>query len=109
MVAKVQKLSIALPREMVADIRKAVDSGRYATTSEVIREAVRAWKGREQEIPIRVRVPETREEFRKSLLESIAQADRGEVKPAKEVFDRLEAKYAAMAAAEQKTGRRRRG
>jgi antitoxin ParD1/3/4 len=95
MVAKVQKISIALPKEMVADIRQAVDSGRYATTSEVVRQAVREWTQREQEIPKRVRVPATREEFRRTLAESIAQADRGEVKPAKEVFDRLEAKYAA--------------
>ena len=39
----VEKLSIALTPEMAALVRKAVESGEYASSSEVIREALREW------------------------------------------------------------------
>jgi antitoxin ParD1/3/4 len=42
--ATVEKISIALPPEMVATVRDAVDSGEYASASEVIHEALRDWK-----------------------------------------------------------------
>jgi len=106
MANKVQKLSIALPKEMVKDIKSAVASGRYATTSEVIREAVRDWRDKPRELPERVRVPKTKEEFRRRIQEAIDSLDRGEGIPAEKVFARLEAKYAAMAKAQQsKKGR----
>ncbi len=38
---KVQKISIVLPMERLDEIRYAVDSGQYASASEVEREAVR--------------------------------------------------------------------
>jgi antitoxin ParD1/3/4 len=40
----VQKVSIALTSEQLDALKDAVDSGEYATTSEVIREAVRDWQ-----------------------------------------------------------------
>ena len=40
----VEKISIALPIEMVATLRSVVESGEYASASEVIREALRNWK-----------------------------------------------------------------
>jgi antitoxin ParD1/3/4 len=43
-VATVEKLSIALTPEFAADIRQAIATGEYASTSEVIRDALRAWK-----------------------------------------------------------------
>jgi len=39
-----EKLSIALTPELTADIRQAIATGEYASTSEVIRDALRAWK-----------------------------------------------------------------
>jgi antitoxin ParD1/3/4 len=42
--AKVEKLSIALTPEMAAEVRDAVNSGQYASSSEVIREALREWR-----------------------------------------------------------------
>jgi antitoxin ParD1/3/4 len=39
----VEKISIALPPEMVAGIREAVENGEYASSSEVVREALRDW------------------------------------------------------------------
>lgn len=42
--AHVEKLSIALTPEMAAVVRQCVESGEYASSSEVIREALRDWK-----------------------------------------------------------------
>ena len=44
MAAKVEKLSISLPLDMVAGVRQAVETGEYASASEVVREALREWK-----------------------------------------------------------------
>src|ERR1700730_14958444 len=41
--ARVEKISVALPPEMVGAVRDAVVSGEYASTSEVIRDALRDW------------------------------------------------------------------
>jgi antitoxin ParD1/3/4 len=40
----IEKVSIALTGEQVAAVRAAVAAGEYATTSEVIREALRDWQ-----------------------------------------------------------------
>ena len=42
--ANVEKLSISLTPELGAVVRQAVETGDYATESEVIREALRDWK-----------------------------------------------------------------
>jgi len=42
--ADIQKVSVALTGEQVATLKAAVDSGEYATTSEIIREAIRDWQ-----------------------------------------------------------------
>ncbi len=44
--SQVSKISIALTSEMAALVSQAVESGEYATGSEVIREALREWKQR---------------------------------------------------------------
>jgi antitoxin ParD1/3/4 len=44
--ANVEKISIALPTDMATLVRKAVETGDYASSSEVIREALREWKAR---------------------------------------------------------------
>lgn len=41
---EVEKISIALTSEQAALVRHAVQSGEYASNSEVIREALREWK-----------------------------------------------------------------
>ena len=46
--ASIEKISVALPTDMLELVRKAVKAGDYATTSEVIREALREWKARRQ-------------------------------------------------------------
>ncbi len=42
--AEIERLTITLPAEMAALVRGAVDEGNYASSSEVIREALRDWK-----------------------------------------------------------------
>ena len=44
--AEIERLSIALPAPMADAVRRAVDAGEYASTSEVIRDALRLWESR---------------------------------------------------------------
>ena len=41
---EIRKISIALTEELALDVEQAVASGDYASTSEVIRDALRRWK-----------------------------------------------------------------
>ena len=84
----VEKISIALPPDMVKLVRDAVESGEYASSSEVIREALRAWKFR--------RKVETLEadELREILREG---AESGIGIDADMVFARLRSKYGKIA------------
>ena len=100
--AKVRKISISLPKDMVDDIRYAVDSGRYATASEVVREAVREWKGKPRELPERVRVPKTKAEFRRRIQAAIDSLDRGEGIPAEQVYEKMLARIKAVGEAKKK-------
>jgi len=45
---KLERITIALPEELAARLRAAVENGEYATESEVISEALRGW-GDEQD------------------------------------------------------------
>ncbi len=40
----IQKISIALTAEQVRSLKTAVETGEYATTSEIVREALREWQ-----------------------------------------------------------------
>ena len=40
----IRKVSVALTGEQVAALKAAVDTGEYATTSEIVREAIRDWR-----------------------------------------------------------------
>ena len=46
--AAIERLTITLPAEMAGLVKGAVDEGDYASTSEVIREALRDWKLRRE-------------------------------------------------------------
>lgn len=41
--ANVEKVSVALTANLLAEVRQAVSSGEYASSSEVLREALRDW------------------------------------------------------------------
>jgi antitoxin ParD1/3/4 len=42
--SEIERLTITLPTEMAAVVKSAVEDGDYASTSEVIRAALRDWK-----------------------------------------------------------------
>jgi antitoxin ParD1/3/4 len=42
--ADIQKVSVALTSEQLAALKAAVEAGEYATTSEIVREAIRDWQ-----------------------------------------------------------------
>lgn len=42
--AEIERLTITLPSEMAATVKSAVEGGDYASSSEVVREALRDWK-----------------------------------------------------------------
>jgi len=99
--SNVEKLSITLSKDMAESVREAVESGDYATTSEVIRDALRGWRLRRITVD-----PSDSGTIRKLVEEGMRSADRGRLKPATEVFDRLERKYRAMARARKPKARR---
>ncbi len=94
--SNVEKLSITLSKDMVEAIRDAVDSGDYATTSEVIRDALRGWRYRRITVD-----PSDSDTIRRLVEEGIAS---GPSVDADIVFDRLERKYAALAASGARRG-----
>ena len=86
-----EKISIALPAEMVHMIRKAVATGEYASSSEVIRDALRDWTYKRN---LRQQgVNELRDLWQE------ARADETPGVSADDVLDRLERKYQAIAEA----------
>jgi antitoxin ParD1/3/4 len=86
--ASVEKISIALPPEMVALLRQAVDMGEYASSSEVVRDALRDWTQKRQ---LRQQgVEELRQVWQQAI------EDRTPGVPVEDVLDRLERKYQAM-------------
>jgi antitoxin ParD1/3/4 len=85
----VEKISIALPPEMVAVVREAVETGEYASSSEVVRDALRDWT---QKRSLR---QHGLEQLRQVWREAIE--DRTPGLSPDEVLDRLERKYQSLA------------
>lgn len=85
----VEKISIALPPEMVTQLRQAVDTGEYASSSEVVRDALRDWRHKRQ--LQQNGIGELRQ------LWQAARADKSPGLAPDEVLDGLERKYQAMA------------
>ncbi len=85
----VEKVSIALPPEMVSLVRAAVEAGEYSSSSEVVREALRDWS----------RQRALREKGLEVLRRVWQQAlrDRSPGVSPHGVFGRLERKYRAIA------------
>lgn len=42
--AEIERMTITLPHEMAAVVKSAVEGGDYASSSEVVREALRDWR-----------------------------------------------------------------
>ena len=82
--AKVEKLSVALTSDMVAEVRAAVDGGDYGSVSEVVRDALRDWRLRRK-----LETLET-QELRRLVQEGI---DSGPGLEADTVFARLRVRF----------------
>jgi antitoxin ParD1/3/4 len=84
----IERMTITMPAEMAATLRQTVAGGEYASTSEVVREALREWT--------RARDIERRD--LEALREAIqAGLNSGPGIPAEEVFAELRARYANKA------------
>ncbi len=80
-------ISADLGKQLETYIKQLVDTGRYGSKSEVLREGVRLIQDRETRLAA----------LDASIMRGIGDVDAGQTKPVGEVFDRLEAKYRAMA------------
>lgn len=85
----VEKISIALPPEMVAQVRQAVETGEYASSSEVVRDALRDWTRKRQ--LQQNGIAELRELWQHARMDKTPGVSAGKV------LDRLERKYQALA------------
>jgi antitoxin ParD1/3/4 len=80
-------ISAELGPQLESFVSKLVETGRYNSKSEVVREGIRLIQDREARLAA----------LDVSIARGLADADAGRTKAADEVFDRLEAKYRAMA------------
>lgn len=88
--ATAEKISIALPIEMVAIVRGPVATGEYSSSSEVIRDALRDWSHKRSQ-----RQQKGIAEMRQLWQEASSEKSAGV--PAQPVLDRLARKYKAIA------------
>ena len=79
-------ISADLGRQLESFVAELVDTGRYNSKSEVLREGVRLIHERETRLAA----------LDASIGRGVADADAGRTKPAQDVFDRLESKYRDM-------------
>jgi antitoxin ParD1/3/4 len=84
---QIERMTVALPVEMAAIIKNAVETGDYASSSEVFRDAIRDWKIKRQLQQHEV------EQMKLKVSQGLADLAAGRTKPADDVFSRLEAKY----------------
>jgi antitoxin ParD1/3/4 len=84
---QIERMTVALPVEMAAIIKNAVEMGDYASSSEVFRDAIRDWKIKRQLQQHEV------EQMKLKVAQGLSDLAAGRTKPADDVFARLEAKY----------------
>ena len=87
---KLERITVTMPEEMAAKLRAAVEAGEYATTSEIVRETVRAWVSERD-----------RDEADNAAMRAILDKARASGRvPAEEVFARVRERVARVAAEE---------
>lgn len=80
-------ISAELGKQLEIYVQQLVETGRYGSKSEVLREGVRLVQDREARLAA----------LDASIARGLADADAGRTKPAGEVFDRLADKYREVA------------
>ncbi len=85
---KLERITVTMPEEMAAKLRAAVDAGEYATTSEVVREALRDWADEQ----------EGRQAASARIRRMVDEARAGPSYPAEEVFAEVRKLVAEQAA-----------
>ena len=85
----IERITISLPAEMVAEIKAAVAAGEFTTTSEAVRDALRRWHRARTVIAL------GDEELRRLVADG---RDSGEPVDGEAALRHLRAKYAAMSA-----------
>ena len=81
--AKLERITVTMPEEMAAKMRAAVEAGEYATTSEIVREALRDWSDYQ----------ERRQAAREKLRGLIREGEESEALDGETVLAELRAKY----------------
>ncbi|MFT3757183.1 MAG: type II toxin-antitoxin system ParD family antitoxin [Pseudoxanthomonas sp.] len=84
-------ISAELGKPLEQFVAELVTAGRYGSKSEVLREGVRLIQEREARLAV----------LDAAIARGLADADAGRTMSAEEVFDRLEARYSAMAKARE--------
>lgn len=79
-------ISADLGTQLESFVAKLVETGRYNSKSEVLREGIRLIQEREARLAV----------LDQALAKGLADAEAGRINPAGDVFARLEAKYQAM-------------
>jgi antitoxin ParD1/3/4 len=85
---KLEKITISLPAEMLAEIRAAVEAGEFTNTSEAVRDALRRWRRSRAVLAL------GDEELRRLVADA---RDSGVPVDGEAALERLRAKYAARA------------
>ncbi|WCT74276.1 type II toxin-antitoxin system ParD family antitoxin [Sphingomonas naphthae] len=83
--ANVERITVTVSTDMAATLRHTVEDGEYATTSEIVREALREW-ARKRDNELR-----DLEVLRAAIKEGL---DSGSGIPAEDVFAELRARFA---------------
>jgi antitoxin ParD1/3/4 len=79
---KLERITVTLPEKMAAGLRDRVAAGDYATTSEIVRDALRGWCDKQ----------DRRRAAAESLSQLIAEGEQGPFRDGDEFFDALESR-----------------
>ncbi len=90
-------MNVSVPDRMRDWVQSRIDSGHYASASDYIRDLIRRDQLAQERSDALARIDA-------AIEVGLADLTSGRVKPAEEIFDRLEAKYAAMVAGNKMAG-----
>lgn len=80
--SKLERITVTIPDKMAARLRGWVEAGEYATTSEIVREALRGWADKQ----------DRREQALEQLRAEISEGELGPFRDGEDFFEELEAR-----------------